>query len=190
MVNKKVIKACRNIIDKHNEHTTLYELLEQEVADGLTFYEAEVVSMALDNYMAGCKYFFQGAGEETPHEITPYDVVKELQILATATKKNDTEYYQVTAVDRWGYEMGSDSNAEFFDGLLTCIKNGQPKVAFDRLNDDGDSGFDNVTYIDIATGKANNCSERIVYDDFTYIMTANADAITIYKRAEYREKEC
>ena len=49
-MNKQlIIKKCQEIINLHNEYNTLYELLETVKADGLTMYEAELVSSALDN---------------------------------------------------------------------------------------------------------------------------------------------
>ena len=65
-MNKQlIIKKCQEIINLHNEYNTLYELLETVKADGLTMYEAELVSSALDNYMSGATTWFKsGVGDD------------------------------------------------------------------------------------------------------------------------------
>ena len=48
-MNKElIIKKCQEIINLHNEHNTLYELLATVKADGLTIYEAGLVSSVLN----------------------------------------------------------------------------------------------------------------------------------------------
>ena len=182
MVSEKIINACKNIIEKDNGSTTIYELLEREMADGLTFYEAELVSQALYNYTGGCKYFFQGSGDDTLHEITPYDVVDALNTLDIATRNNSALYYQVTTIDRCGYDREGQSNATYFDNLLNDIMLGKAKQVVDELNKDTTSASNPQSYEKIVSGKANNSQDRIVFDDFTYILTASPTSITLFRK--------
>ena len=187
MVSEKIINACKNIIEKVNGSTTIYELLEREMADGLTFYEAELVSQALYNYNGGCKYFFQGSGDDTLHEITPYDVVDALNTLDIATRNNSALYYQVTTIDRCGYDMEGQSNATYFDNLLNDIMLGKAKQVVDELNKDTTSASKPKSYENIVSGKANNSQERIVFDDFTYILTASPTSVTLFRKLTDKE---
>ena len=187
MVSEKVIKACKNIIDKDNGHATIYELLEREMADGLTFYEAELVSQALYNYTEGCKYFFQGSGDDKLHEITPYDVVDALNTLDIATRNNSALYSQVTTIDRCGYNREGQSNSTYFDNLLNDIMLGRAKQVVDELNEDTTSGSNPQSYEKIVSGKANNSQERIVFDDFTYILTASPTSVTLFRKLTDKE---
>lgn len=187
MVSEKVIKACKNIIDKDNGHATIYELLEREMADGLTFYEAELVSQALYNYTGGCKYFFQGSGDDTLHEITPYDVVDTLNTLDIATRNNSSLYYQVTTIDRCGYNREGQSNSTYFDNLLNDIMLGKAKQVVDELNEDTTSDSKPQSYEKIVSGKVNNSQDRIVFDDFTYILTASPTSVTLFRKLTDKE---
>ena len=52
MNKQMIIKKCQEIINLHNDHNTFFELLKTVKADGLTIYEAELVSSALYNYVS------------------------------------------------------------------------------------------------------------------------------------------
>lgn len=78
MVNDKIINACLSIISKHDGTMTLYELFESEICNDLTFYEAEIVSQALDYFYAGVQTFIKNSDGEL-QDTTPYDVVSLLR---------------------------------------------------------------------------------------------------------------
>ena len=180
-MNKQlIIKKCQEIINLHNEHNTLYKLLETVKADGLTIYEAELVSSALDNYMSGATTWFKpGVGNDPMSDTTPHDLVA---ILRSINNKidHDVQYRQFTCIDRWGDEK--DGNTEYFDPLLDKIINGNAKEVVEELKGWTESDIDVYKYSEVITGKANNHGERVVYDDFTWILTASGKTITLFKR--------
>ena len=45
-----------------------------------------------------------------------------------------------------------------------------------------ESDIDPYKYSEVITGKANNQGERVVYDDFTWVLTASGTSITLFKR--------
>ena len=165
-MNKQlIIKKCQEIINLHNEYNTLYDLLETAKADGLTIYEAELVSSALDNYMSGATTWVKpGIGRETMND----------------TINQGAFYRQFTCIDRWGDEQ--DGNDEYFDNLLDKIINGRAKEVVEEMKCWDESDIDRYKYSEVLTGKANNHGERVVYDDFTWILTASGTTITLFKK--------
>ena len=180
-MNKQlIIKKCQEIINLHNEYNTLYELLETVKADGLTMYEAELVSSALDNYMNGATTWVKsGAGNDPMSDITPHDIVATLRSINN-TIDQDALYRQFTCIDRWGDEQ--DGNTECFDPLLDKIINGNANEVVEEMKGWSESDIDPYKYSEVLTGKANNHGERVVYDDFTWILTASGKTITLFKR--------
>ena len=180
-MNKQlIIKKCQEIINLHNEYNTLYELLETVKADGLTIYEAELVSSALDNYMSGATTWFKSGVGNSMSDTTPHDIVATLRSINN-TIDHDAQYRQFTCIDRWGDEQ--DGNTEYFDPLLDKIINGRAKEVVEELKGWTESDIDVYKYSEVITGKANNHGERVVYDDFTWILTASGKTITLFKRA-------
>ena len=180
-MNKQlIIKKCQEIINLHNEHNSLYDLLETVKADGLTIYEAELVSSALDNYMSGATTWFK-SGVENSHmsDTTPHDIVATLRSINN-TIDQDALYRQFTCIDRWADEQ--DGNDEYFDNLLDKIINGRAKEVVEEMKCWDESDIDPYKYSEVITGKANNHGERVVYDDFTWILTASGKTITLFKR--------
>ena len=180
-MNKQlIIKKCQEIINLHNEYNTLYDLLETAKADGLTIYEAELVSSALDNYMSGATTWVKpGIGRETMNDTTPYDIVATLRSINN-TINQGAFYRQFTCIDRWGDEQ--DGNDEYFDNLLDKIINGRAKEVVEEMKCWDESDIDRYKYAEVITGKANNHGERVVYDDFTWILTASGTTITLFKK--------
>ena len=180
-MNKQlIIKKCQEIINLHNEHNTLCKLLETVKADGLTIYEAELVSSAIYNYMSGATTWFKsGVGNYPMSDTTPHDIVK---ILHSINKNidHDVQYRQFTCIDIWGDEK--DGNTEYFDSLLDKIINGRAKEVVEELKGWCESGIGVYKYSEVLIGKANNHGERVVYDDFTWILTASGKTITLFKR--------
>lgn len=180
-MNKQlIIKKCQEIINLHNEHNTLYELLETVKADGLTIYEAELVSSALDNYMSGATTWFKsGVGNDPMSDTTPHDIVATLRTINNVIDQ-DAFYHLFTRIDRWNDEQ--DDNDEYFGNLLNKIINGRAKEVVEEMKGWDESGIDPYKYSEVLTGKANNHGERVVYDDFTWILTASGTTITLFKK--------
>lgn len=179
-MNKQlIIKKCQEIINLHNEHNSLYDLLETVKADGLTIYEAELVSSALDNYMSGATTWFKSGVGNNMSDATPHDIVATLRSINN-TIDQDALYRPFTCIDRWGGEQ--DCNTEYFDPLLDKIINGNANEVVEEMKGWSESDIDPYKYSEVITGKANNHGERVVYDDFTWILTASGKTITLFKR--------
>ena len=179
-MNKQlIIKKCQEIINLHNEYNTLYELLETVKADGLTMYEAELVSSALDNYMTGATTWFKSGLGNSMSDTTPHDIVATLRSINN-TIDQDALYRQFTCIDRWNDEQ--DGNTEYFESLLDKIINGRAKEVVEEMKGWDESDIDPYKYSEVITGKANNHGERVVYDDFTWVLTASGTSITLFKR--------
>ena len=180
-MNKQlIIKKCQEIINLHNEHNSLYELLETVKADGLTIYEAALVSSALDNYMSGATTWFKsGVGNNPMSDTTPHDIVATLRSINNIIDQG-AFYRLFTCIDRWNDEQ--NGNDEHFGNLLNKIINGRAKEVIEEMKGWDESGIDPYKYSEVLTGKANNHGERVVYDDFTWILTASGTAITLFKK--------
>ena len=174
-MNKQlVIKKCQEIINLHNDHNTFFELLKTAKADGLTIYEAELVSSALYNYVSGATTWFKTSDDSSPmRDTTPHDIVEILRSINN-TIDHDALYRQFTCIDRWG--------DEHFGNLLNKIINGRAKEVVEEMKGWDESGIDPYKYSEVLTGKANNHGERVVYDDFTWILTASGTTITLFKK--------
>lgn len=177
--NKKLLSVCKSVIDNYEacDNLTLNEVLAKEVVNGITIKEAFDVLNCLKFYYFGTLTTQSIDGDIV--DVTPYDLVGELKSLDFNITSNSL-WYQVTCIERWGYEYKENSNAEYFDNLLTQIVNGDAKQVFDELNNNGNSGFEPHTINDIALGQANNKGEYIVYNDGVNIMTASRNGITIF----------
>ena len=180
-MNKQlIIKKCQEIINLHNEYNSLYDLLETVKADGLTMYEAELVSSVLDNYMNGATTWVKSGAENDPmSDITPHDIVATLRSINNPIDQ-DALYRQFVCIDKWGDEQ--DGNDEHFGNLLNKIINGRAKEVVEEMKGWDESGINPYKYSEVITGKANNHGERVVYDDFTWILTASGKTITLFKR--------
>ena len=182
-MNKQlIIKKCQEIINLHNDHNTLYELLETVKADGLTIYEAELVSSALDNYMSGATTWLKSGISNGPmSDTTPHDIVKILHTINDTTD-HDVLYRQFACIDRWDDEQ--QGNTEYFDPMLDKILNGNAKEVVEDMKgwSESDLDLDPYKYLEVLAGKANNHGERVVYDDFTWILTASGTTITLFKK--------
>lgn len=179
MNEQLIIKKCQEIINLHNEHNSLYDLLETVKADGLTIYEAELVSSALDNYMSGATTWFKSGVGNNMSDATPHDIVATLRSINN-TIDQDALYRPFTCIDRWGDEQ--DGNTEYFDPLLDKIINGNANEVVEEMKGWSESDIDPYKYSEVITGNANNHGERVVYDDFTWILTASGKTITLFKR--------
>ena len=180
-MNKQlIIKKCQEIINLHNEYNSLYDLLETVKADGLTIYEAELVSSAIYNYVSGATTWFKTSDDGSPmKDTTPHDIVKLLHSI-NDTIDQDALYRQFVCIDKWGDEQ--DGNDEHFGNLLNKIINGRAKEVVEEMKGWDESGINPYKYSEVITGKANNHGERVVYDDFTWILTASGKTITLFKR--------
>lgn len=180
-MNKQlIIKKCQEIINLHNDHNTFFELLKAVKADGLTIYEAELVSSALYNYVSGATTWFKTSDDGSPmKDTTPHDIVTTLRSINNNID-HDAQYRQFTWIDRWDDE--EDGNTEYFDPLFDKIINGNTKEVVEEMKGWDETGINTYKYSEVITGKANNHGEKVVYDDFTWILTASGKTITLFKR--------
>lgn len=165
----KVFNVCERIISKCMGNNNIEEMIAMYNGKDLTYDESLLVMDIIHIYYGLNKYPLL---EETMRYVNVLKVYE-------CTRN---QFYQVTAIERWGIEYGDNSNAEYFDTLFNHIIGGDVKKAFDMLNDGGNSGFPLVDYDEIISGNANNAEEIVVYSDFVHIMTASAHSITIFKR--------
>lgn len=184
-----LLNTCVNVINEYNDKNTLYELLEVCKADGLTLYEAELACSALDNYFNGSQTFCKDTYGELS-DATPYDLVKHLQDLMKDDTRNDNDLYiQISCIDRWGIDMGDMSNAHYFDPLHMKIRQGNALAVVEDMKGWKESNLAPCTYETIIKGKANNSKERVVFDNFEYILTCGHTSITLFKKLTEEEKE-
>ena len=113
------------------------------------------------------------------NDTTPYDIVATLRSINNTIDQGAC-YRQFTCIDRWADEQ--DGNDEYFDNLLDKIINGRAKEVVEEMKCWDESDIDRYKYSEVITGKANNQGERVVYDDFTWVLTASGTSITLFKR--------
>lgn len=85
-------------------------------------------------------------------------------------------YKQVTSIERW------DENKEYFDNLYYDIPLGSFRSVINELLTLPTSNIDPYPYQMVIDGKANNSGEDVVYNNYTYILTASSTSITLFKR--------
>ena len=86
-------------------------------------------------------------------------------------------YRQFTCIDD-----NEEGNKNTFDICLKKIKNGNVKEVVNEMQAWPESDINHYVYSDVITGNANNNRERVVYDDFTWILTASNIGMTLFKK--------
>lgn len=69
--NSKVQKKIKELMSQLNDFNTMYEILENAPADGLTIWEAMEVFNAIENICYDSKHYLD-VGEKNYRDITPY----------------------------------------------------------------------------------------------------------------------
>lgn len=167
-----VIKKCKEIISKYNNGgISLDDVLTEVDADGLNFHEAACVYNVVKNYITGANSW--GIVEsETDERNIIYKVSEAINY------HGRYDYYrQFTCIDD-----DEEDDRNIFGIYLKKIKNGNVKEVVNEMQVGPESDTNSYAYSDVITGNANNNGERVVYYDFTWILTAPNIGITLYKK--------
>lgn len=167
-----IIEKCKDIITKYNNGGLLLDDVLTEVnADGLNFHEAACVYNVVKHYITGANSW--GIVESETHERNMIYKVSE----AIDYHGRHDYYRQFTCID---YDEEDDRN--IFDIYLKKIKNGNVKEVVNEMQLVPVSDTNPYAYSDVIMGNANNDGERVVYYDFTWILTASNTGMSLYKK--------
>ena len=163
-----VIEKCKDIITKYNNGgLSLDDVLTEVDADGLNFHEAACVYNVVKHYITGANSW-DIVKSETDERSIIYKVSEAINY------HGRHDYYrQFTCIDN-----DEEDDRNIFDICLKKIKNGNVKEM--QLVPVSDTNP--YAYSDVIMGNANNDGERVVYYDFTWILTASNTGITLYKK--------
>ena len=167
-----VIEKCKDIIAKYNNGgLSLDDILTEVDADGLNFHEAACVYNVVKHYITGANSW-DIVKSETDERSIIYKVSEAINY------HGRHDYYrQFTCIDN-----DEEDDRNIFDIYLKKIKNGNVKEVVNEMQVGTVSDTNSYAYSDVITGNANNNGERVVYYDFTWILTASNIGITLYKK--------
>lgn len=167
-----IIEKCKDIISKYNNGgLSLDDILAEVDADGLNFHEAACVYDMVKHYITGANSW-SIIKDETDERNTMYKLSKAINY------EGRHDYYrQVTCIDN-----DEEVNRNTFNICLEKIKKGYTKELVDEMKSWEESDINPYAYSDIITGNANNDGERVVYDDFTWLLTASNTGMTLFKK--------
>lgn len=166
-----VIEKCKDIISKYNNGgLSLDDVLTEVDADGLNFHEAACVYNVVKNYITGANSW-SIIKFETDERNMIYKVSEAINY------EGRHDYYrQFTCID------DDEGNKNTFDICINKVKKGYTKELVDEMKTWEKSDTNPYAYSDVITGNANNDGERVVYYDFTWLLTASNIGITLYKK--------
>lgn len=167
-----IIEKCKDIITKYNNGgLSLDDVLTEVDADGLNFHEAACVYNVVKHYITGANSW-DIVKSETDERSIIYKVSEAINY------HGRYDYYrQFTCIDN-----DEEDDRNIFDIYLKKIKNGNVKEVVNEMQVGPVSDTNSYAYSDVITGNANNDGERVVYYDFTWILTASNTGITLYKK--------
>ena len=167
-----VIEKCKDIITKYNNGgLSLDDVLTEVDADGLNFHEAACVYNVVKHYITGTNSW--DIVELETHE---RNIIYKVSEAINYHGRHDY-YRQFTCIDD-----DEEDDRNIFDIYLKKIKNGNVKEVVNEMQVWPESDTNPYAYSDVITGNANNDGERVVYYDFTWILTASNIGITLYKK--------
>lgn len=167
-----IIEKCKDIITKYNNGgLSLDDVLTEVNADGLNFHEAACVYNVVKHYITGANSW--GIVESETHE---RNMIYKLSEAINYEGRYDY-YRQFTCVDD-----DEEGNRNTFNVCLEMIKKGYTKELVDEMKGWEKSDTNPYAYSDVITGNANNDGERVVYYDFTWLLTASNIGMTLYKK--------
>lgn len=170
-----VIEKCKEIISKYNNgEISLDDVLTEVNADGLNFHEAACVYNVIKHYMTGANSW--GIVESETHERNMIYKLSE----AINHEGRHGYYRQFTCIDN-----NEEFNRNIFDICLKKIKDGNVKEVVNEMQAWPESDINPYVYSDVITGNADNDGERVVYDDFTWILTASNTGMTLFKNVNH-----
>ena len=167
-----IIEKCKDIISKYNNGGfSLDDILTEVDADGLNFHEAACVYNVVRRYITGANSW--GIVESETHGRNMIYKLSE----AINYEGRHNYYRQFTCIDD-----DEEGNRNKFNACLKKIKNGNVKEVVHEMQAWPESDINPYVYSDVITGNANNNGERVVYDDFTWILTASNIGMTLFKK--------
>lgn len=167
-----VIEKCKEIISKYNNGgLSLDDILAEVDADGLNFHEAACAYNVVKNYITGANSW-----DIVKSETDERNMIYKLSEAINYEGRHDY-YRQVTCIDN---DEEDDRNT--FNICFQKIKKGNTKELVDEMKNWEESDINPYEYSDVITGNANNDGERVVYDDFTWLLTASNTGMTLYKK--------
>lgn len=167
-----IIEKCEDIITKYNNGgLSLDDVLTEVNADGLNFHEAACVYNVVKHYITGANSW--GIVESETHERNMIYKVSE----AIDYHGRHDYYRQFSCIDN-----DEEDDRNIFDIYLKKIKNGNVKEVVNEMQLVPVSDTNPYAYSDVIMGNANNDGERVVYYDFTWILTASNTGMSLYKK--------
>lgn len=167
-----VIEKCKDIITKYNNGSlSLDDVLTEVDADGLNFHEAACVYNVVKQYITGTNSW--DIVELETHE---RNIIYKVSEAINYHGRHDY-YRQFTCIDN-----DDEDDRNIFDIYLKKIKNGNVKEVVNEMQIGPVSDTNSYAYSDVITGNANNDGERVVYYDFTWILTASNTGMSLYKK--------
>ena len=170
-----IIEKCKEIISKYNNgEISLDDALTEVNADGLNFHEAACVYNVVKHYMTGANSW--GIVESETHERNMIYKLSE----AISHEGRHGYYRQFTCIDN-----DEEDDRNIFDICLNKIKDGNVKEVVNEMQAWPESDINTYVYSDVITGNADNDGERVVYDDFTWILTVSNTGMTLFKNVNH-----
>ena len=167
-----IIEKCKDIITKYNNGgLSLDDVLTEVNADGLNFHEAACVYNVVKHYITGANSW--GIVESETHE---RNIIYKVSEAINYHGRHDY-YRQFTCIDN-----DEEDDRNIFDIGLKKIKNGNVKEVVNEMQLVPVSDTNPYAYSDVIMGNANNDGERVVYYDFTWILTASNTGMSLYKK--------
>ena len=167
-----IIEKCKDIITKYNNGgLSLDDVLTEVDADGLNFHEAACVYNVVKHYITGANSW--DIVELETHE---RNIIYKVSEAINYHGRHDY-YRQFTCIDN-----DDEDDRNIFDIYLKKIKNGNVKEVVNEMQVGPVSDTKPYAYSDVITGNANNDGERVVYYDFTWILTASNTGMSLYKK--------
>ena len=167
-----VIEKCKDIITKYNNGgLSLDDVLTEVDADGLNFHEAACVYNVVKHYITGTNSW-----DIVKSETDERNIIYKVSEAINYHGRHDY-YRQFTCIDD-----DEEDDRNILNIYLKKIKNGNVMEVVNEMQIGPVSDTKPYAYSDVITGNANNDGERVVYYDFTWILTASNIGITLYKK--------
>ena len=169
MRKEVVFNKCLEVIREfHHSGDCAKYILDKIDADGLSLYEAKLVASCVGYYLTEDESWLKGETE------TIHDVVSSVKAIVVSPDST-AKYEFINCIDY-------DANNERFNAFFKNILAGEALDVVYIMSEGLKSNLKPYSYGEILAGNANNFGERIVYDNFMWIITASYNTITLFKR--------
>ena len=167
-----VIEKCKDIITKYNNGgLSLDDVLTEVDADGLNFHEAACVYNVVKHYITG-----RNSWDIVELETHERNIIYKVSEAINYHGRHDY-YRQFICIDN-----DDEDDRNILNIYLKKMKNGNVKEVVNEMQVGPVSDTKPYAYSDVITGNANNDGERVVYYDFTWILTASNIGMSLYKK--------